>query len=47
MSISLPCSPPGGALVAAAGHAPAIMVCGLGFALLGLWLRYNMPRLKP
>jgi len=36
-----------GLLVAAAGYAPAIMVCGLGFALVGLWLRYNMQRLKP
>jgi YNFM family putative membrane transporter len=36
-----------GAAVAAAGYAPAIMACGVGFALLGLWLRANLWRLKP
>jgi MFS transporter, YNFM family, putative membrane transport protein len=36
-----------GLAVAAAGYAPAIMACGVGFALLGLWLRGNMDRLKP
>jgi MFS transporter, YNFM family, putative membrane transport protein len=36
-----------GLLVTAAGYAPAIMVFGLGFAALGLWLRANMHRLKP
>ena len=33
--------------VAAAGYAPAIMACGVGFGLLGLWLRWNLHRLKP
>jgi hypothetical protein len=36
-----------GALVAAAGYAPAIAASGIGFGLLGLWLRSNMHRLKP
>jgi hypothetical protein len=36
-----------GALVAAAGYASAILASGVGFGLLGLWLRYNMHRLKP
>ena len=35
------------AVVAAAGYAPAIIVSGVGFGLLGVWLRYNMHRLKP
>ena len=35
------------ALVAAAGYAPAIAASGIGFGLLGLWLRSNMHRLKP
>lgn len=35
-----------GLAVAAVGYAPAIMVCGLGFGLLGLWLRSNMHRLR-
>lgn len=36
-----------GLAVAAIGYAPATMVCGVGFALLGLWLRANMNRFKP
>ena len=36
-----------GALVAAAGYAPAIIASGIGFGLLGSWLRFNMHRLKP
>jgi predicted MFS family arabinose efflux permease len=36
-----------GLAVAAAGYAPAIMACGVGFALLGLWLRGNIYRFKP
>ena len=36
-----------GLAVAAIGYAPAIMACGAGFALLGLWLRANMHRFKP
>lgn len=36
-----------GLAVAAFGYAPSIMACGVGFALLGLWLRANMQRLKP
>jgi YNFM family putative membrane transporter len=36
-----------GLAVAAVGYAPAIMACGVGFGLLGLWLRANMQRLKP
>jgi predicted MFS family arabinose efflux permease len=36
-----------GAVVAAAGYAPAIIASGIGFGLLGLWLRSNMHRLKP
>lgn len=36
-----------GAAVAAAGYAPAIIASGIGFGLLGVWLRYNMHRLKP
>jgi hypothetical protein len=35
------------AVVAAAGYAPAIIISGIGFGLLGVWLRYNMHRLKP
>ncbi len=35
------------ALVAVAGYAPAIVASGVGFGLLGLWLRFNMHRLKP
>lgn len=36
-----------GLAVAAAGYAPAIMATGLGFAALGLWLRFNLWRLEP
>ena len=36
-----------GLAVAAVGYAPAIMACGVGFGLLGLWLRANLHRLKP
>jgi predicted MFS family arabinose efflux permease len=36
-----------GLAVAAAGYAPAIMATGIGFAALGLWLRFNLWRLKP
>jgi predicted MFS family arabinose efflux permease len=36
-----------GLAVAAAGYAPAIAACGVGFGLLGLWLRGNLHRLKP
>jgi predicted MFS family arabinose efflux permease len=36
-----------GLAVAAAGYAVAIIACGLGFGLLGLWLRANLGRLKP
>lgn len=36
-----------GAVVAAAGYAPAIVASGIGFGVLGLWLRSNMHRLKP
>ncbi len=36
-----------GLLIASAGYAPAIMASGVGFGLLGLWLRANMHRLKP
>ena len=36
-----------GLAVAAVGYAPAIMACGIGFGLLGLWLRVNLHRLKP
>ena len=36
-----------GLAVAAMGYAPAIMACGLGFGLLGVWLRPNLHRLKP
>ena len=36
-----------GLAVAAVGYAPAIMACGSGFGLLGLWLRANLHRLKP
>lgn len=35
-----------GLAVAAAGYAPAIVASGIGFGLLGLWLRSNMHRLK-
>lgn len=35
-----------GLAVAAAGYAPAIVASGIGFGLLGLWLRSNMQRLK-
>jgi len=35
-----------GLAVAAVGYAPAIMACGLGFGLVGLWLRGNMHRLR-
>jgi YNFM family putative membrane transporter len=36
-----------GLAVAAVGYAPAIMACGVGFGLLGLWLRANLHRLRP
>jgi predicted MFS family arabinose efflux permease len=36
-----------GLAVAGAGYAPAILACGLGFGVLGLWLRANLHRLKP
>jgi YNFM family putative membrane transporter len=36
-----------GLAVAAAGYAPAIIACGIGFGLLGFWLRANLHRLKP
>jgi MFS transporter, YNFM family, putative membrane transport protein len=36
-----------GLAVAAAGYAPALTACALGFALLGIWLRGNLQRLKP
>jgi predicted MFS family arabinose efflux permease len=36
-----------GLAVAIAGYASAIAACGLGFGLLGLWLRANLYRLKP
>jgi predicted MFS family arabinose efflux permease len=36
-----------GLAVAAAGYAPAIAACGIGFGVLGLWLRVNLHRLKP
>ena len=35
-----------GLAVAMIGYAPAIMACGLGFGLVGLWLRSNMHRLR-
>ena len=35
-----------GLAVAAVGYAPAIMACGAGFGLLGLWLRTNMHRFR-
>jgi MFS transporter, YNFM family, putative membrane transport protein len=36
-----------GLVVAAAGYVSAIIACGAGFGLLGLWLRGNLHRLKP
>jgi predicted MFS family arabinose efflux permease len=36
-----------GAVVASAGYVPAVVASGIGFGALGLWLRYNMHRLKP
>ncbi len=36
-----------GLAVASFGYAPAIVACGIGFGLLGMWLRSNMHRLKP
>jgi YNFM family putative membrane transporter len=36
-----------GLLVAAAGYAAAIIACGVGFGVLGLWLRANLYRLRP
>jgi hypothetical protein len=36
-----------GLAVAAVGYAPAIVASGIGFGLLGMWLRSNMHRLKP
>ena len=36
-----------GAAVAFIGYAPTIAAFALGFALLGLWLRYNLGRLRP
>jgi predicted MFS family arabinose efflux permease len=35
-----------GAAVLAAGYVPTIAAFGIGFALLGLWLRYNLGRLQ-
>lgn len=35
-----------GLAVAAVGYAPAIMACGVGFGLLGVWLRANMERFR-
>ena len=37
----------GGTAVALIGYAPAIAAFGLGFAALGVWLRYNLWRLRP
>jgi predicted MFS family arabinose efflux permease len=37
----------GGTAVTMVGYPPAIMAFGLGFAALGLWLRYNLWRLRP
>ena len=37
----------GGTAVAWLGYPPAIAAFGLGFALLGAWLRYNLSRLQP
>lgn len=36
-----------GLAVAAVGYAPAIMACGLGYGILGWWLRSNLHRLRP
>lgn len=36
-----------GLAVAAVGYAPAIIACGVGWGLLGLWLHRNLHRLKP
>ena len=36
-----------GLAVAAVGYAPAIVASGIGFGLLGIWLRSNLHRLKP
>jgi hypothetical protein len=36
-----------GVAVAALGYAPAIVASGIGFGLLGIWLRANMHRLRP
>jgi predicted MFS family arabinose efflux permease len=36
-----------GLAVAAVGYAPAIVASGIGFGLLGMWLRSNMHRLRP
>jgi predicted MFS family arabinose efflux permease len=36
-----------GLAVAAVGYAPAIVASGIGFGLLGMWLRSNLHRLKP
>ncbi|HYR35065.1 MAG TPA: MFS transporter [Burkholderiales bacterium] len=37
----------GGTAVAAIGYAPTIAAFGFGFAALGVWLRYNLWRLRP
>lgn len=37
----------GGTAVALIGYAPTIAAFGAGFAVLGLWLRYNLWRLRP
>jgi predicted MFS family arabinose efflux permease len=37
----------GGTAVAMIGYAPTIAAFGLGFAVLGVWLRYNLCRLRP
>jgi predicted MFS family arabinose efflux permease len=36
-----------GAAVAAFGYAPMIMAFGIGFCLLGVWLRSGLARLHP
>jgi predicted MFS family arabinose efflux permease len=35
-----------GLIVAGAGYAPAIVACGIGFGILGLWLSTNLHRLR-
>ncbi len=36
-----------GLAVSVFGYAPMIAVFGLGFGVLGLWLRSNLARLRP